>query len=165
MCGFTGVPAATFALGAAVGALGTMPLQLTVVQPLLLICDCLDKLIAVWTIHGSVTNFCRAERFSCWPCAALLLAAHTCLQACMFCKPFGVMLLCANMPANVKLKALCYVAGLCSEGHSQSLSDCIGNHVWAKFVWTASGPNLVCNRTVFCWQRAINRRQKAWSIC
>ncbi len=31
VCGFTGVPPARFALGAAVGALGTMPLQLTVV--------------------------------------------------------------------------------------------------------------------------------------
>lgn len=30
VCGFTGVPPARFALGAAVGALGTMPLQLTV---------------------------------------------------------------------------------------------------------------------------------------
>ena len=31
VCGFTGVPATTFALGAAIGALGTMPIQLTVV--------------------------------------------------------------------------------------------------------------------------------------
>lgn len=30
VCGFTGVPATTFALGAAIGALGTMPIQLTV---------------------------------------------------------------------------------------------------------------------------------------
>ena len=34
VCGFTGVAPSKFAVGAAVGALGTMPLQILVVRPL-----------------------------------------------------------------------------------------------------------------------------------
>ena len=48
VCGFTGVPPVRFALGAALGALGTMPLQLTVVTCLSLpVCLCLHCFVCV----------------------------------------------------------------------------------------------------------------------
>ena len=49
VCGFTGVAPSKFALGAAVGALGTMPLQILVVS----------SLYDVWQLYCHECTFCE----------------------------------------------------------------------------------------------------------